>query len=108
MEVVIRAFVPGNTAALLEGYDATAAPHDPERILHICTGTDAGIEIVEVWEAEQALHRFLTEVLPGIWDGVGMAERMTGTPSWTIAPVHSWSVRPLPIADAAAPGATER
>ncbi len=64
---------------------------------------DAGIEIVEVWETEQALHRFLTDVLPGIWEGVGMAERMTGTPSWTIAPVHSWSVWPQPIADAAAP-----
>lgn len=88
MPVIIEAHITGDPAIVLEGYEQTVAPHDDSRILHINIPNDKGFTIIEVWESEEELQRFLAEVLPEIWEGVRMGERMTEPPRWTIRPVH--------------------
>lgn len=92
MPVIIEAHITGPPDDVLEGYEATVAPYDPARLLHVNVPGDDGFTVIEVWESEAALRRFLEEELPPIWEGVGMAERMTAPPRLTIRPVHHVAV----------------
>lgn len=88
MPVLIEAHMSGEPATVLAGYDATTAPVDESRILHICAPSGDGFTVIEVWESEEALRRFLKVELPPIWESVGMAERMSAPPRMTIRQTH--------------------
>src|SRR2546421_259880 len=88
MPVIIEAHITGNPATVLEGYEHTIAPPNDGRILHVNVPDDKGFTILEVWESEEALQRFLEDELPAIWEAVRMGDRMTEPPRWTIRPVH--------------------
>ena len=92
MPVIIEAHISGTVADVLEGYEQSVAPVDPARILHINVPNENGFTVIEVWDSEEALQRFLKVDLPPIWEAVGMAARMTAPPRWTIRPVHHVAV----------------
>lgn len=101
MPVIIEAHITGDPATVLEGYEHTVAPPNDSRILHVNVPNDKGFTIIEVWESQEALQRFLEDDLPPIWEAVRMGSRMTEPPRWTIRPVHRVAVCGRPPATAA-------
>ena len=65
MNAVMAVFtVTGDTARLLDAYDRAitelqaAADEIGAPVAHVCTPTDDGIRIVDVWESAEALRSF--------------------------------------------------
>lgn len=102
MPVLIEAHISGDLARVLPGYDETVAQVDESRMLHICAPADDGFTVIEVWESEAALKRFLEVELPPIWESVGMADRMSAPPRLTIRQVHHVAIYPRPLDRSAA------
>jgi hypothetical protein len=102
MPVLIEAHISGDLATVLPGYDQTVAPIDESRLLHICAPADDGFTVIEVWESEDALKRFLEVELPPIWESVGMADRMSAPPRVTIRQIHHVAIYRQPLDRSAA------
>lgn len=92
MPVIIEAHIFGQVEEVLRAYEETVAPLDESRLLHINVPGEDGFTVIEVWESEEALQRFLDIDLPPIWESVGMPEKMTAPPTWTIRPIHHVAV----------------
>jgi hypothetical protein len=101
MPVLIEAHISGDLTTVLPGYDKTVAPLDESRLLHICAPADDGFTVIEVWESEDALQRFLEVELPPIWESVGMADMMSAPPRVTIRQIHHVAIYRQPSAASA-------
>ena len=99
MPVLIEAHISGDLATVLPGYDQTVAPIDESRILHICAPAEDGFTVIEAWESEKALRRFLEVELPPIWKSVGMANRMSAPPRLRIRQIHHVAIYRRPAAE---------
>ena len=89
MPVIIFFRVPGQTDALIEGYERTSTPQHPSRLAHVCARTADGVAVTEVWSSRDDLDEFMRTALPPIMEAAGMPELMTGPPSWEICDIHN-------------------
>ncbi|MFE6039145.1 hypothetical protein [Streptomyces sp. NPDC056452] len=92
MAVFMKAVLPGTT---VEQYDALnaelqALPGDTFAgcLSHVCVPTDAGLEIYDLWESQEAMDKFGALIMP-IAQKHGMPSA-SGPPA--VSPVHRYWV----------------
>ncbi len=88
MAVAMTMHWPGLTS---DQYDAVMAKLGLDAnppagaVLHVATETDHGIDVVDIWQTEQAFNSFLEQRLLPVVSELGI----TGEPGITIVPLHN-------------------
>jgi hypothetical protein len=82
--------------ATVDQYDAVVqkmgftpgGPGGPGGIFHVCTKTDNGIRVIDVWESQEAFEKFAQEKIGPLSADVGMP----GPPKVKFFDVHNYLV----------------
>ncbi|MEU2024860.1 hypothetical protein ABZ565_22360 [Streptomyces sp. NPDC016469] len=90
MAIFMKASLPGMTTDQYEALNAElrALPGDTFAgcLAHVCVTTDAGIEVYDLWESQEAMDKFGATLMP-VAEKQGLTQ--TGTPP-AVSQVHRY------------------